>query len=170
MLRGAFSGLLTGENQGAVSVPHEAEPGPEMGKIFLCAPGREKVLPDGLSGAAVRQGEIALLDDQGQMAQVITLLGRQLPGCPYTGCGGIGVEDGDVHLTNGCPVVVAHDTDMVRLAKPGDAIMRVRSVADDVSEAPYLIYSTTALDVIQHCAEGCQIGMDIGKNSVMHVV
>ena len=105
-----------------------------------------------------------------ELVQEVAVLGGELPRRPPVGHGGIRVEHRDVDLADGRPVMVSEDADLADLAEPGDALPRLRPVADDVSQTPYLVYPTPALDVIQHRGKGGQVGMDISKNGATHIV
>ena len=65
ILRGAFLGLIAVEYHRLVRVAYQAELRLEVGQVLKGSSGRQQVFPDRLSGAAVHQGKVTLLNNQG---------------------------------------------------------------------------------------------------------
>jgi hypothetical protein len=48
-------------------------------------------------------------------------------------------------------------------------LVRVRTVAHNIAQTPYLSHLTLELDVIQHRPKSSQIGVNISHNGIAHI-
>ena len=107
----------------------------------------DKVLPYRVPRSAVGEGENSRYQGQGQPAEIIHMLLGQLSLGPQ-GCeAGVRVEFRGVDLSNGSPIVVAGDGDVVVLPEEVDDFTGVWAIADDVAEAPELVDGAAGLGV-----------------------
>jgi fructoselysine-6-P-deglycase FrlB-like protein len=51
----------------------------------------------------------------------------------------------------------------------GGSAATATTMANDISQTPYLFYSSHAPDVIQHRPKSCQISMNIADDCVAHI-
>lgn len=103
----------------------------------------------------MRQGKIAFFDYQRQVTDVFDIPIAELLYRPLIGGGSVWVEVGGVNLTNSCPVMIADGAYTGSLADDSQTLTRVRAVADNVSQAPYIIGPSAVLNIIQYCGQGC---------------
>jgi len=162
--------VFMSEDQGHVRVTYQTICRLEEVEILAGDAGGGTVLPDWLARAAVYQREVVFLDNRRQVLKVADVLGEQLPGGPAAGGGGIGVEVGEVEFADGSPVVIAGDADVVALSQKLETLVRVRAVADYITQTPYLRHLSPVRDVLQHGGKGSQIGMNISHNGVTHPI
>jgi len=140
--------VFLSEDDGYVGVTDQTVRRLEEVEVGAGDAGGGEVLPDWLARAAVHQREVIFLDNRGQVLEVADVLGGQLPGGPAAGGGGIGVEVREVELADGSPVVIAGDADVVALSQKLETLVRVRAVADDITQTPYLRDLSLVRDVL----------------------
>jgi hypothetical protein len=63
------------------------------------------------------------------------------------------------------PIVIPGKTNEIKTAQSVDALIRLRSIADDISEAPHLIKSA---GVLKYRIERDEIGVNIGNEQDSH--
>ena len=63
--------------------------------------------------------------------------------------------------------MVAAQAEISSLPDEGDALIRPRAIADDISEAPDLI-GCLKVDVSQHCLQCVKIGVDVREDGDAH--
>ena len=114
--------------------------------------------------------KIIFLNDLRQALQIVDILRVQLPGCPAAGDSGIRVKLRETKLAYGCPIMISSNTNMVILAQKLKALVGVWTIADNISQAPHLLYLSAALDVFQHGSKSGQVSMNISNNGVTHSV
>lgn len=116
----------------------------------------------------MHQSTIALHNPRGQPLKVVPILRAQLLAGPSTGHLSAGVELHDVYPANGSPVVIAGNTMIVRkLPQAVDALIGRRPVANQVSEAPYLIYGLQ-VHIGQDRIKSDNVAVYVGNNQVAH--
>src|SRR3972149_9799041 len=106
-----------------MAVPDKAETGLEMVEGDPTGLLGQEVLPDGVPGSAMGQGELPRHLSQAQRLQVGPALGAQMAGGPADGRGGIRVEVGDVHPPDVRPIVIAGNADVVVPSQELDALI-----------------------------------------------
>ena len=143
---------------------HEAVRGLQMLQASKGGGLGDQILPDGVSGGAVGEGENVSHEGQGEAFQVIDMILRQLKSSPV-GCGArIGIEVPSIYLSDGGPIVIARNGYVVMLAEEVDHLAGIGAVADDVTEAPDLIYGAAVTGVGQDSLECFEVGVDIGED------
>ncbi len=89
------------------------------------------------------------------------MFGIQLRTSPISsGLSGV-VEIGDVNEADRRMVVVSRNSYEVKFHDPVDASCGVRSIADDISQAPNRIEPATVLGVSDNGLKGLQIGVNV---------
>ncbi len=66
--------------------------------------------------------------------------------------------------------MIAGDTDVLILAKEFNTLPGVGAIANNVSQTPDTFESTCAVDIVKNRLEGSQIAVDVGDDSITHVI
>jgi hypothetical protein len=90
----------------------------------------------------------------------VDALGRPLDRCPR-----VIVECVSIQFADGGGIVIAAHADGPFRGQPGDYLIRLRPVTDDVTKLPY---GVVGLQRVKHCLERGQIAVDIGEHGNPH--
>ena len=129
--------------------------------------GGEHVLPDGVAGRSVKEADVLSLRRRVQLPEEVQgPLGDVLLR-PDDGSRGRLRERGDIKGSKYGQVVVADQAEVAALADEIGARVRLRPVADHVSQAPDLL-DTGLLDLLEDGLQGREVGVDIGDGRNPH--
>jgi len=124
----------------------------------------QHVLPDRVARTRVERLDAVPLGLRLELAQVVERLRLEHVDRPARARRGVRRERRQVDLPERGEVVVAEQTEVGVRARLGDAAVRLRAVADDVSEAPELVDALGA-HVVEHRLEGVPVAVNVGDGS-----
>jgi len=92
----------------------------------------------------------------------LSVRGQPTPG-PQAGTRSVGVESSQVYLPQHTEVVIAAHADMGIALDKADALLRMRAIANDVSEDPQLIESSAARGISQYSLKRTRVGVQVRR-------